>query len=294
MTYFKLTLVALFWGGTLIATRVAAQVFEPFWGASLRYILALLFLIPLALHFNKNFFKIGLKTFIQVSLLGFTGIAAYNYFFFKGLQLVPASHGALLIALNPVLVMLLSAWLYHEKIGGLKAPGIILSLCGVVFVISRGHITGLFSQFEKGDLYMLFCPIAWAIYTLAIRNVMKKVSAVSAATWATLTGCVMLLIFTTTETFPKVVPGKVWIALVYLALFGTVLGFIWYFDAIQKIGATKAAVFNYLIPVFALLLSVVILKEDVHWYTWIGALLVVAGIVLINIHPRHIAKLSNS
>lgn len=294
MTYFKLTLVALFWGGTLIATRVAAQVFEPFWGASLRYILALLFLIPLALHFNKNFFRIGLKTFIQVALLGFAGIAAYNYFFFKGLQLVPASHGALLIALNPVLVMLLSSWLYHEKIGGWKVSGIILSLCGVVFVISRGRVTELFSQFEKGDLYMLFCPVAWAVYTLAIRHVMKTISAVSAATWSTLTGCVMLLIFTTTETFPPVVPGKVWVALVYLALFGTVLGFIWYFDAVQKIGATKTAVFNYLIPVFALLLSVIILKENVHWYTWIGALLVVAGIVLINIHPKRLAKLNNN
>ena len=282
MIYFKLVLVALFWGGTLIATRIAAQTFGPFWGASLRYIIALFFLIPLALYYRRDFFKISAKQLLQLSLLGFSGIFAYNYFFFKALKLVPASHGALLLALNPALVMLASAWLYKEKIDRPKIAGLILALVGVTIVIARGNISNLLNGFEEGDLYMLVCPIAWTVYTLAIRTAMKTTTAISAAAWASLTGCVMLLFFTGSETWPVEIPSGVWISLVYLGFFGTVLAFIWYYEAVQKIGATKTAVFNNLIPVFALLLSVVILKEEVFWYTWLGAILVVGGIVLIN------------
>ena len=282
MIYFKLVMVALFWGGTVIATRIAAQTFGPFYGAAIRYIIAIVIFVPLALHLDKKAFKISLPQFLQLCVLGFSGIFMYNFFFFKGLKTVQASHGSLLLALNPVMVMLANAFMYKEKISNIKILGAVLSLLGVIIVISRGQPLGLFDGFEKGDAYMLFCPVAWTIYTLSIRTAMKTTTPVAASTWASITGCIMLLLFAGTETFPDVIPNDVWISLFYLGMLGTVLAFIWYYEAILKIGATKTAVFNNLVPVFALLLSVVILKETVYWYTWLGALLVVGGIVMIN------------
>ena len=275
-------MVTLFWGGTVIATRVAAQTFGPFWGASIRYIIAIAILVPIALKMDRKAFKISLPQLLQLSVLGFSGIFMYNFFFFKGLKTVQASHGSLLLALNPVMVMFANAWMYNEKMGSRKITGAVMSLLGVVLVISRGEPFGLLQGFEKGDAYMLFCPVAWTIYTLSIRTAMKTTSPVAASTWASITGCVMLLMFTGTEDFPGLIPSDVWISLFYLGILGTVIAFIWYYEAILKIGATKTAVFNNLVPVFALLLSVAILKETVYWYTWLGALLVVGGIVMIN------------
>jgi drug/metabolite transporter (DMT)-like permease len=282
MIYFKLILVALFWGGTFIATRIAAQTFEPFMGASIRYVIASLFLIPLAWNLQPGFHRINRTQLWQLSLLGFSGIFAYNFFFFKGLKLVPASHGALLVALNPIMVMLLSAWKYGEKVRMVKVAGMLLSLAGVVLVISRGNPLHLFQSFEWGDAYMLGCPVTWAMYTLVGKEALKTTSPLQASTWASITGCAMLLIFAGTEPLPNVVPGKVWIALAYLGIIGTVLAFVWYYEGVAALGVTRTAIFNNLVPVFALLLSVFILHESVHWYTWLGAVLVISGVVVIN------------
>ena len=282
MIYVKLILVALFWGGTFIATRIAAQTFEPFMGASLRYIIACVFLLPLAWKTNRDFLRVNRKQFFQLCLLGFSGIFAYNYFFFKGLKLVPASHGALLVALNPIMVMLFSAWKYGERINNMRIIGMLIALMGVVFVISRGNPLELFSSFQWGDAFMLGCPVTWAVYTIAGKDALKTTTPIQASAWAALSGCIMLLLFAGTETYPDFVPGKVWIALSYLGIIGTVLAFVWYYEGVMKLGVTRTAVFNNLVPVFALILSVFILKEQVHLYTYIGAALVIGGVVIIN------------
>ncbi|MGL6266451.1 MAG: DMT family transporter [Chitinophagaceae bacterium] len=282
MIYLKLILVALFWGGTFIATRIAAQTFEPFMGASFRYIIASIILIPLAWKTNRNFLQVNRKQFFQLCLLGFSGIFAYNFFFFKGLKLVPASHGALLVALNPIMVMLFSAWRYREKIKPTSIAGILISMIGVALVISRGNLLELFSGFQWGDAFMLGCPVTWAMYTLAGKDALKTTTPLQASAWASLTGCLMLLLFAGTETFPDIVPGKVWIALAYLGIIGTVLAFVWYYEGVMKLGVTKTAIFNNLVPVFALILSVIILNEQVHMYTYIGAACVISGVVIIN------------
>jgi drug/metabolite transporter (DMT)-like permease len=282
IVYLKLVLVALFWGGTFISTRVASQVFSPFSGAAIRYLIALVFLIPLAFSENRRMLMVEKDQLWILLLLGFSGIFAYNYFFFKGLKTIPASRGALLVALNPTIVMLLSSLIHKERVTGRQLIGIFISLIGVTFVISRGNLTQLLSSFAVGDLFMLGCPVTWAIYTLAGRTALKRTTPLQASSWASFSGCIMLLIGAMSEPLPTEVPGKVWIALAYLGIFGTVLAFVWYYEGIRKIGATRTSIFNNLVPVFAVLLSVLILKEQVSWYTWLGGALVISGVLFVN------------
>lgn len=276
----------MFWGGTFIATRIAAQTFGPFTGAGIRYIFALVLLLPLAFRQNRQMLKIRLSQLPILMLLGFSGIFAYNYFFFKGLKTIPASRGALLAALNPTIVMILSSIVYKEKITLRKLIGILISLTGVVIVISRGRVTELLSSLETGDLFMLGCPITWAVYTLAARPALKQTTPLQATTWASLSGVIMLLIFATTEPFPLEVPVKVWVALLYLGIIGTVVAFVWYYDGIKKIGPTRTSIFNNLVPVFAVIFSVFILREKVSWYTWIGGAMVIGGVLFVNLQKK--------
>ncbi len=282
LVYFKLVLVAFFWAGTFIATRMAAQVFGPFTGASLRYVVALSLMIPLCLAQDKNFFLISRKQFFQVFLLGLTGIFGYSFFFFNGMKLVPASHGALLVALNPAFVMILTSFQTKQKIGKWKWVGLFFSLIGVVVVISRGNYSNILSGFQWGDAFMLGCPATWALYTFFAGTALKTIKPLQAATWATLTGWAMILLFVPFEPFPMVVAPEIWMAVTYLGIFGTVLGFVWYYEGIQKIGPLKTSIFNNLIPVFALVLSVVVLGEQVEASTLLGAFFVITGVVIIN------------
>jgi len=282
LIYGKLILVALFWGGTFISTRIVAQNFGPFTGAGLRYTVALIFLVPLAFRQNRNFFKDGLRKLPLMVALGLTGIFGYNYFFFKGLKSIPASRGALLVSLNPLFVMLLSALVYKEKITKLKLLGVLVSLIGLMIVVSRGQVASIFSSFQAGDLFMLGCPVTWAIYTIIARSVLQHTTPLQATTCASLTGLCFLLLFSLSEPAMPKITLEIGASLLYLGLIGTVVGFVWYYDGIQKIGATRTAIFTNLVPVFAIILSVLLLHEEVIWFTWIGGILVLSGVWITN------------
>jgi drug/metabolite transporter (DMT)-like permease len=282
VTYFKLVLVAIMWGGTFIATKMASEVFGSFTGASFRYLFALVFMIPLMLWKDPRAFRITRKQFKQLLILGASGIFAYSFFFFNGLRLVAASHGALIVALNPVLVLIMTAVMGKEKISGLKVIGIIVSLAGTSMVIARGNYADLFSMFSWGDAFMLGCPISWAFYTYFAKDALTDTTPLQASTWAIMLGLLLILFFVPSETFPTTVKPEVWLALFYLGFCGSVLGFVWYYEGIKNIGPLKTSAFNNLIPIFAMILSVVLLGETIHGYMIYGSILVIGGVYLIN------------
>ena len=282
MIYLKLVLVAIMWGGTFIATKMASHVFGSFTGASFRYLVALLFMVPMMLFKDSQAFKVTRKQFVQLALLGFTGIFAYSFFFFTGLRHVKASHGALIVALNPVLVMLISSLIGKEKISGIKILGLLISLGGTAIVIARGDIMDLVTMFTWGDALMLGCPISWAFYTYFAKDALKFASPLQASTWAILTGMIFIVFFVPLEPFPLEVDWQIWLAIVYLGICGSVLGFVWYYEGIKAIGPVKTSAFNNLIPIFAMLLSVVFLGETIHGYMIYGSAMVIGGVFLIN------------
>jgi drug/metabolite transporter (DMT)-like permease len=282
VTYIKLILVAIMWGGTFIATKMASEVFGSFTGASFRYLFALVFMIPMMWLKDRQSFAISKKQFRDFLILGASGIFAYSFFFFNGLRLVSASHGALIVALNPVLVLIMTAVMGREKISGIKIIGIIASLAGTSMVIARGNYADLFSMFTWGDAFMLGCPVSWAFYTYFAKDALKGSSPLQASTWAIIMGLCLILLFVPTEKFPSVIKTEVWVALLYLGVCGSVLGFVWYYEGIQKIGPLKTSAFNNLIPIFAMILSVVLLGETIHGYMIYGSALVIGGVYLIN------------
>jgi drug/metabolite transporter (DMT)-like permease len=270
------------WAGTFIATKMASHVFGSFTGASFRYLVALLFMVPMMLFKDSKAFKVTRKQFIQLALLGFTGIFAYSFFFFTGLRMVKASHGALIVALNPVLVMLISSLFGKERISGIKVMGLLLSLTGTAIVIARGDIMDLFTMFTWGDALMLGCPISWAFYTYFAKDALKFSTPLQASTWAILTGMMFIILFVPFEPFPVYVDWTVWLAIVYLGICGSVLGFVWYYEGIKAIGPLKTSAFNNLIPIFAMLLSVILLGETIHAYMLYGSAMVIGGVFVIN------------
>ena len=280
--YLKLILVAIMWGGTFIATKMASHVFGSFTGATFRYLVALAFMVPILLVKDPKAFRVTRKQFFQLFLLGVTGIFAYSFFFFTGLRMVKASHGALIVALNPVLVMLISSFVGKERISGMKIIGLLFSLTGTAIVIARGDLMDLFTMFTWGDAFMLGCPISWAFYTYFAKDALKFSTPLQASTWAIVTGLSLILFFVPFETYPVHVDWTIWLALVYLGICGSVLGFVWYYEGIKEIGPVKTSAFNNLIPIFAMLLSVVFLGETIHAYMWYGSAMVIGGVYLIN------------
>lgn len=281
--YFKLLAVAAVWGGTFIATRVAAQHLTPFAGAFLRFSFAAAGLLGLVWWRKLRLPRLNRRAAFQHVVLALTGIIGYNFFFFSALKILPASRASLLVALNPVMVLFAGSLVFREKLRWTQVLGGLVSLFGAVVVIARGDLSHIFDHFGLGEALALGCPATWAVYTLVSRQIGGAQSPLVTTTVVCLMGMAGLLPLALWEGLPlTTLPAEVWAALAYLGLLGTVLGFVWYAEGIRTLGTARTAIFNNLVPVFGVLFSVLLLHESVHWAVAVGGVLVVAGVAMIN------------
>ncbi len=284
--YVKLFGMAVFWGGTFIAGKLAAQNVGPFSAAFLRFAIASVFLLLAAWKIEGRLPAIRSRQLLPVFLLGLTGVLAYNVFFFKGLKLVEAGRAAIIIANNPIGIALFSALIFRERLTPLRLAGILVSISGAVIVITRGSWSTLGSgTVGWGELFILGCVASWVTFSLLGKALLKEMSPLSSILYASLSGTLCLALPAWQEGLPAAWPGYTltdWLALFYLGFFGTVLGFVWYYEGIQRIGATKAGVFINFVPISAIVFSFFILGEPLTDSLLAGTLLVLSGVYFTN------------
>ncbi|MBH1985034.1 MAG: DMT family transporter [Burkholderiales bacterium] len=289
LVYIKLIFVALFWGGTFIAGRVLAQQMPPMTAASGRFGVAVLLLVVLAWKLEGGLPRLDRKQLMTTAALGLTGIFLYNLCFLAALSRMPAGRTALFVALNPIVTALASAMLFRERLGSFKWLGIMLAFCGTAIVITRGDLSGVLhgtgGGIGMGEVFM-FCGISsWAAYTLIGRVALKGLSPIAATTYAAMWGLAFLLVGAVVE-FPTVpwhsFGWQVWAAIGYLGVFGTVIGFVWYYEGVKALGPSRTAVFNNLVPVFGIVLAAVLLGEPVLASMLVGGAVTIAGVIMTN------------
>lgn len=287
--YLKLVLTTFFWGGTFVAARVAVAEAPPFFAASCRFAIAAscLFLL-VAWNARREGQPLprpkDLRQAGALFSLGLSGIFCYNAIFFTGLKLTTATSGALIVAINPLLTAVLSALWLRERVTATQAAGLLISLCGVATVISKGSwdvIANL--SFNAGDVIMLGAPLCWAVYSILGKKVLGSLSPLAATAYASLFGTLLLVPAALLEHF-RAGPGMPgftlagWLAVLQLAILGTVVGFVWWYQGVQAIGASRAALFVNLVPLFGALQAALFLGERVVAPQLVGGLLVVAGV----------------
>jgi drug/metabolite transporter (DMT)-like permease len=284
--YIKLFVTAIFWGGTFIAGRVVARGVGPFSAAFLRFAIASIFLLFITYKVENRLPPVKKSQVIPLILLGMTGVFSYNVFFFKGLKIIYAGRASVIIASNPVFIALFASYLFKERLTLTKFAGIVISVIGAIVVISRGRPIEIFQgNVGLGELFIFCCVMSWAAYSLIGKAVMKDLSPLISVSYSSVVGAVGLSI-------PAYLEGMVqhvshystmeWLGIFYLGFFGTVLGFVWYYEGIKAIGATRASQFINFVPISAVVLAFFLLAEPVTSSLVIGTLMVCAGVYLTN------------
>lgn len=281
-------MTTLFWGGTFVAGKWAVGEAPPFFVAFLRFAIASLVLWALVAWGRRGSderFPLPEDGVQWAGLfsLGLTGVFLYNFVFLTGLSWTSATNGSLIVAFNPLLTAILSAWWLKERIRPVQTGGLLLALLGVGVVITRGSITVIRSlSINPGDLLMLGAPLAWALYTIAGKKVLRFFTPLVATAYASLIGTVLLLPAAALEgsllsgVHRLTVYG--WISVLQLSLLGTVVGFVWWYEGVELLGASRAAIFVNLVPLFGVLLSALILSESLVVSQLAGGILVVLGV----------------
>jgi drug/metabolite transporter (DMT)-like permease len=284
--YVKLLFVALFWGGTFVAGRTVAQNVGPFSAAFLRFAVASFFLIFVTRKMEGGIPPLKKHQIVPVLLLGMTGVFAYNIFFLSGLKIMEASRASLIIATNPIFIALFAYSFFKEKLARVNIAGIFLCASGAIIVISKGNpLIIVEGGLGSGELYILGCVVSWVLYSLIGKRTMNDMSPLSAVTYSCLIGGLFLFpsaVFEGMFSDLSAYGAADWFSIFYLGFFGTVLGFTWYYEGIKKLGASKAAVFINFVPISAVILSCLILKEKLDLSLIIGTVMVVSGAYLTN------------
>ncbi len=288
LTYLKLLGAVLAWGGTFIAAKYAVIDASIEVSALLRFgVASIVLLLILKLQLGR-LPRLNTQQLYYIVLLGLTGVALYNLFFFFGLQTVEAGRGALIITSNPLWVALGSVWFFLQRFGWINIIGFLICILGVTIVLSRGHLGILFSQgVALGELSLLACALSWSAYTLLGKKLMNSSSPLqplALVTYSCVSGSLLLLLWIIVSGQPVRLHHSMdlWLSISYLALLGTVAGFVWYFQGVQQIGAASASVFVFFVPVSAIIMGHLILNEALTLSLFTGATLIIGGVAMVN------------
>ncbi len=288
LAYFILVLTTIFWSGNFIIGKTAS-IFNipPFSLNFYRWFFAGLILLPFTykeIIKKKNYIIKNLPFFI---ILGVTSITIFNSIVYYSLYFTQVISGILMISTIPVWIIFISSILKIEKTNFFQINGVILSLTGVIFIITKADIDIIRNlEFNKGDLSMVVAMFSWAIYSALLKSRTYEISQTSLLEIIIICGLVFLIpiYFIEMSLGYLIVLGKpFYLILTYVVFFPGLAAFFFWIKGISIIGANRAGIFLHLMPIIGALMAMIIFKEKFMIYHFLGAIFIIAGITLSNI-----------
>lgn len=283
--YLLLTLTTLFWAGNAVLARALHHLLPPAAMAFWRWVLALLLLLPFILRPMYQQRALLRANWARLALLGVLGVGCYNTFLYAALQATTATNGVLISSITPLLILLIGRVLFGVRMTRRQQIGILLSLAGVVGIVSRGDISVLARlDFNHGDLLLVGCSSTWALYTVLLRWRPTGIGTMAFFGAAVVGGIALLML---PLYLVELASGRVavWNAatgagMVYFAIFPSILAYLFWNRGVEQVGANRAGLFLYLVPVFGIVLAITFLGERLHLFHLIGAASIFTGIYI--------------
>jgi len=281
--YLLLTLSSLAFGGTWVAGKLAVGAIAPMLIAVSRFAIASVLLWGWARSAPSARAPLAARDLPMLLGLGLTAPVGGTLLFVYGLRMAPASDGTILTAgVGPVLSAALASIVLRERTGRWAMAGFAAAFLGLTLVIRPGGTQN--PDRLVGDLLFLASAACWAVYALLGRAATRRFTPVGATLYAAVTATILLVPLAIVERGWGTLVGAPRAAiggLLYLAIIGTVVSFVFLFEGINRIGVTRAASFVLLIPIFGVSLAALVLGERVSGMTLAGGALVLLGLWLV-------------
>lgn len=283
-----LILATVLWGGNFVIGRAVAGDIPPITLAFLRWIVAFIVFCPIAFSRTKKEWPMLKKHFGAVLVLSLTGVAAFNTLVYIGLHYTTSINASLMNSTTPIMIYILSFILLKERLTKFQIIGTLLSLIGVLFIISGGSLNSLLDfSFNKGDLIVIIAVFCWSIYSLLIKKYAGRLPGYSTFLVTIAIGAIMLMPFTIYEsvTSEQAILWNVSTigAILYVGIIASIVAFLSWNTGVVALGANRASIYLNFIPVFATLFAVVFLDEQLLVAQVLGGITVIAGVILSTI-----------
>ncbi|WGZ95891.1 MAG: DMT family transporter [Candidatus Thiothrix putei] len=284
--YLLLVLTILFWAGNFNLARAIHADVPPLGLSFWRWAVAALILLPFAWGSMRAALPVAREHWRLVLALAVLGIAGFNSLVYVGLQTTTATNGVLLQSVTPITMILLAGLVLHEKSTLAQWLGIGVSLVGVLVIITKADWQVLQQlAFNRGDMWIVLATLDWSLYTVLLRKLPDGLKGLPILGFTVSLGALVILPLyvyesVTFQTMPFTAVSVASVA--YVAVFPSLLSYMFWNHATQKLGVNRTGQFSHLMPVFGILLATLLLGERLQFYHAIGMILVAAGILLAN------------
>src|ERR1051326_16399 len=281
--YLLLCITAACWAGNAIVGRLAAGHIPPVTLSFLRWSAAFLLILPFAWkHLKRDWAAIRGKLGVML-LVSVTGIGVFNTLQYSSLEYTTALNTLLLQSAGPLIVAVWSLALLGVRLTLAQAIGVLLSMIGVLIILTRGDVTTLTNiQFNKGDLIFLIALTSFGLYSvLTLKRPAIHGLSFAAFTFGTSTICLIpLLIWELFSRPVMALNAPNLLTLFYVAVFPSIVAYLCFNRGVQLIGANRAAPFFHVVPVFGAVMAMVFLGEIPQAFHFIGFALVLTGVYI--------------
>jgi len=286
--YLLLSITALCWAGNFIVGRAIYLEVPPVALATIRWVGAFVVILPFAYkHLVRDWATIKKHWLIMITLGGF-GIGTFNTLVYTGVNYTTAINGVIMNSASPVFMAILAFLLFKERISRFQTSGILLSIAGVLIVVSRGDIASLGNlSLNIGDLYILAAFFIWAFYTVMLR-LRPDIHNLSLLAMSFLLAAIANMPFMLLEMWagrsvqlsPQSIGG-----LIYVIIFPSLVAYLFYNRGIELIGANRGGAFLHVVPLFGALMAVFFLGERLEFFHIIGFVTIISGVIMTTRKP---------
>lgn len=284
MHYVLLVFAVLFWSGNFIVGRGIHNEIPPITLAFWRWAVALLIILPFSMGHIVHQFDLIRRNLKILTVLAILSVTNFSIFIYMALKLSTATNTVIINSMIPIFIVMVSWMGFKERITFRQSIGIAISLAGLMFIITNGNLSNLISvRFSKGDFWTISAGISWALYSVLLRKCPTELNPLGFLATLIIIGtlCISPFYIWEMSTGRTMNISQVSIgSIVYVALFASILAYIFWNKAIQTIGANKTGVFIHLMPVFSIILAIIFLDETLRGYHIKGAILIFSGILL--------------
>ncbi len=287
-TIIAILIVAIVWGTTFLGIKIGVETVPPWFVAGFRQFLASLILLPF-LIFTKNLKWIGWKNFrIQLTLSSLLLIGA------NGLTTVAeknltSSLASLISALSPVFIFIGSMIIGMEKFTIRTLVGLLMGFSGIIFIFWDGLSELSNPDYRNGLIVMILALLGWAIGTiytkkLHVQNNSLFLNLFYQFAWAGIIQLIFAVSFSNKIEFESWSVKSI-TAIIYLAVFGSVLAFFAYNYLLKTLLPTQVSMLSYVNTIISIFLSWLILGESISEKFIIATALIISGVFIINYKP---------
>lgn len=273
----------IFWGASFIATKYLLDYISPETIISMRLILAITLLLPIAFY-TKRSFSIKLKSHLYILLLAAIGVF-HLWIQVTGMKFTTAANTGWIIGTAPVFIGVLGFIFFKEKLNIINILGILIASFGLLLLVGKGNPLNINFFEHKGDLLILASAFTWGIYSIVNKKISLEYSPLMTILYLFIMMAVIIIPFNLNESsVESVVNLSVvgWISILFLGLFCSGVSYVIWAYALRELETAKVGAYLYFEPLITVFAAWLMLNEEITLIMILSGTIITVGVIFVN------------